>query len=200
MLPIAPFKYGPWPSSGHIVFAESRGNENLECKFSDPAPLARSITMPGVGRTAGIELWEGRGPPGEGVGSYFVPPLGRQEANQGLIFGPSEIINTQYYWPRYKKLLRFKNKSKNLYFLFTKKRVNQSSDYASDFHLYRIEWLRDRFEFYIDDQLNREIIPPKSGFWELGKFKNKSTNPWTSGTRMAPFDAPVYSIIATFFI
>ena len=71
-------------------------------------------------------------------------------------------------------------------------RINRSSDYASDFHLYRIEWLRDRIEFYIDDQLNKEIIPSKSaGFRELGQFRG--VNPWTSGTRMAPFDAPVFN-------
>ena len=34
MLPVAN-NYGDWPRSGHIVIADSRGNENLKCKKSD---------------------------------------------------------------------------------------------------------------------------------------------------------------------
>ena len=79
-------------------------------------------------------------------------------------------------------------------FITLNSRINRTSDYASHFHLYRLEWLPDRLKFYIDDQVTNEIVPPTGGFWELGKFQGLK-NPWDSiGTRMAPFDAPVRSI------
>lgn len=49
----------------------------------------------------------------------------------------------------------------------------------------------DRMEFYIDDILTNEVIPPDGGFFELGGFKRSDENLWQSGSRMAPFDAPV---------
>ena len=70
MLPSAPSKYlGPWPSSGHIVFAESRGNEKLLCTSSDP-------------------------------------PLGRQQAHQGLIWGPNNDQFQSLFWSKYFLILR----------------------------------------------------------------------------------------------
>jgi len=65
-----------------------------------------------------------------------------------------------------------------------------SSDYASEFHHYRVEWLTDRIEFYVDDILTDEVTPPAGGFFELANFKG-TDNPWRRGSRMAPFDAPV---------
>ena len=65
-----------------------------------------------------------------------------------------------------------------------------SSDYASEFHLYRVEWLTDRIEFYVDDKLTDEVTPPAGGFFELANLKG-TDNPWLWGSRMAPFDAPV---------
>ena len=67
-------------------------------------------------------------------------------------------------------------------------RVNKTSDYASEFHLYRVEWRTDRIQFYIDDQLTKEIKPPAGGFSE---YFPGEINPWVSGTKLAPFDAPV---------
>ena len=70
-----------------------------------------------------------------------------------------------------------------------------SSDYASEFHLYRVEWLTDRIEFYVDDKLTDEVTPPAGGFFELAQIIRGSIkgtdNPWLRGSRMAPFDAPV---------
>ena len=79
--------------------------------------------------------------------------------------------------------------------LITNRRVleDKSSDFASEFHLYRLEWLLDRIEFYIDDQLTGEVAPPiKGGFWEYGVFPGE--NIWTRGTIMAPFDRLVFKI------
>jgi hypothetical protein len=73
-------------------------------------------------------------------------------------------------------------------------RITQNPDYASDFHLYRVEWLPTGFQFFIDDQMIGEMYPPAGGFWELGGFNGQ--NLWSAGTVMAPFDQQV---LITFF-
>ena len=77
-------------------------------------------------------------------------------------------------------------------------RITQNPDYASDFHLYRVEWLPTGFQFFIDDQMIGEMQPPAGGFWELGGFKGQ--NLWSGGTVMAPFDQQVciYEVLISF--
>lgn len=68
-------------------------------------------------------------------------------------------------------------------------RINQQVDFSADFHVYRLEWLLDGLQFYIDDELIGEVYPPAGGFWELGGFRGQPI--WASGTKMAPFDQRV---------
>ena len=69
-------------------------------------------------------------------------------------------------------------------------RINQTNDFAADYHLYRLEWLKTGIQYFIDDELVGEIYPPTpGGFWQLGQFQGD--NIWSSGTLLAPFDQTV---------
>ena len=87
------------------------------------------------------------------------------------------------------------NSSNDFNNIFVGCRNNETTDYASDFHLYRIEWLVDRIEFYIDDQLmNVTIKSPKIGEEYLQRISwlpPNSNAPSDYGREIAPFDAPV---------
>ena len=64
-------------------------------------------------------------------------------------------------------------------------------DYASDFHLFRVNWTPKGIQFYTDDELIGEVYPPAGGFWELGGFEGD--NLWKNSINpiMTPFDRPV---------
>ena len=55
----------------------------------------------------------------------------------------------------------------------------------------------DKIQFYIDDELIGQVIPPLAGFWELGGFQGN--NIWINGTILAPFDQNVISGILCLF-
>ena len=67
--------------------------------------------------------------------------------------------------------------------------MNRTLDFSADFHIYRLEWLKNGMQFYIDDQLIGQVYPPAGGFWEMGGFQGD--NLWQNGTNMAPFDQRV---------
>lgn len=51
-------------------------------------------------------------------------------------------------------------------------------------------------KFYYDNELVGTVAPPGGGFWELGGFQNSGLqNPWSGGSKMAPFDQQFYLII-----
>ena len=66
-----------------------------------------------------------------------------------------------------------------------------SSDYSSDFHIYRLEWMPNGMQFFVDDHLVGQVFPPAGGFWELGQIQGD--NIWQNATNivMAPFDQRV---------
>lgn len=73
---------------------------------------------------------------------------------------------------------------------------NNAAGYDEDFHIYKMVWESNGFEFYIDNELVGTITPPEGGFWELGEFAQSGVdNPWEGGTKMAPFDQQFYLII-----
>lgn len=81
--------------------------------------------------------------------------------------------------------------------IFTALKLNQRVDYSSDFHIFKMEWTKDGFKFYVDGEMAGELEAPYGGMWKLSNFKpgnNSDTtqNYWASGTKMAPFDQPVY--------
>jgi len=52
-------------------------------------------------------------------------------------------------------------------------------------------WTSNGFKFYIDGQAIGNVTAPTGGFWQLVGFNG--TNIWASGSKMAPFDKPVYT-------
>jgi len=68
--------------------------------------------------------------------------------------------------------------------------VDQTEDFSSSFHIYRLDRLADGVRFFIDGELIGQVSPPEGGFWQLGGFNSKN-DIWSSGTKMAPFDRQV---------
>ncbi|XP_046646573.1 beta-1,3-glucan-binding protein-like [Daphnia pulicaria] len=66
------------------------------------------------------------------------------------------------------------------------KSLTDGSTFSSGFHVYRFEWLSTGITFKVDGQVIGSVSPPAGGFWELSGLTG--TNPWASGTKMAPFD------------
>lgn len=69
---------------------------------------------------------------------------------------------------------------------------SSETGFNEDFHIYKLVWDERGFEFLVDDEIIGDVeVPADSSFWQLGEFEknpqNKS-NPWTSGSSIAPFD------------
>ncbi|PPQ99378.1 hypothetical protein CVT24_009208 [Panaeolus cyanescens] len=77
--------------------------------------------------------------------------------------------------------------------------------YDQDFHTYALEWDQDFMRIYVDTRLHHMLdLRVKRSFFELGDFpgvvQNGTdavilTNPWSNGTKTAPFDQPFYLIL-----
>jgi len=77
--------------------------------------------------------------------------------------------------------------------------------YSADFHTYLLEWTEDFIRISVDSRLNHMFaINIDRSFWNVGNFpsvvQNGSeaiilTNPWTNGTKAAPFDQRFYLIL-----
>uniref|UniRef100_A0AAU8BSM0 Beta-1,3 glucan binding protein (Beta-GBP) isoform X3 n=1 Tax=Hypothenemus hampei TaxID=57062 RepID=A0AAU8BSM0_HYPHA len=73
---------------------------------------------------------------------------------------------------------------------------NNAAGYDADFHIYKVVWNSNGFLFYVDNELLGTITPPEGGFYEMGEFAAAGiANPWTAGTKMAPFDEKFHMII-----
>jgi beta-glucanase (GH16 family) len=72
-------------------------------------------------------------------------------------------------------------------------KINIVNDFASDFHLYRVDWLPSGIEFFIDNQSIGKVTPPAGGFWELGGYQGD--NIWKTGSKMAPFDKNFHFVL-----
>jgi len=69
----------------------------------------------------------------------------------------------------------------------------EGTDFATDFHLFGLEWNENGITFLLDNEVFGSISPPSGGFWELGGFNGN--NPWSGGSNMAPFDQEFYFIL-----
>jgi hypothetical protein len=62
--------------------------------------------------------------------------------------------------------------------------------------IYFVICIPEYMRFGIDDEEIGRITPPAGGFYEYGNFANEGLgNPWTSGTKMAPFDRDFFLIL-----
>lgn len=66
--------------------------------------------------------------------------------------------------------------------------------FADRFHVWRIDWTKDKMEAYVDDQLVLSV-DPGSSFWDFGGFGDDIDNIWVRGEKMAPFDQKFYIIL-----
>ncbi|XP_018331866.1 beta-1,3-glucan-binding protein-like [Agrilus planipennis] len=99
--------------------------------------------------------------------------IGIEQTASTLHWGPSPIMDKQHltHWTK-----------------------NNEKGYASDFHVYCMNWTPEGMEFSVDGE---EIgsIKPKEGFWKYGNLTESGySNPWGT-SRMAPFDQDFYIII-----
>ncbi|XP_047498880.1 beta-1,3-glucan-binding protein-like [Penaeus chinensis] len=66
--------------------------------------------------------------------------------------------------------------------------------FADSFHIWRVDWTKDSMKFYVDDTLELEV-DPGTNFWDFGSFGDQIDNPWSTGSKMAPFDQEFYFIV-----
>ena len=111
-----------------------------------------------------------------------------------------ELTNTQRrlgqslwilnYYPRLSKIINM--------FFFIPLRSLSSGSFSSDFHIFSVEWFPTGITFKVDGQVIGSVSPPTGGFWQLSGLTG--SNPWASGTKMAPFDKNVSWIFHCSFI
>ncbi|XP_047476670.1 beta-1,3-glucan-binding protein-like [Penaeus chinensis] len=66
--------------------------------------------------------------------------------------------------------------------------------FADDFHVWRLDWTKEKMEFYVDDVLQL-TVDPGSSFWDFAGMDSIFDNPWAAGAKMAPFDQKFYLIL-----
>ena len=74
-------------------------------------------------------------------------------------------------------------------FFFIPLRSLSSGSFSSDFHIFSVEWFPTGITFKVDGQVTGSVSPQTGGFWQLSGLTG--SNPWASGTKMAPFDKNV---------
>ncbi|KAJ8969729.1 hypothetical protein NQ317_003328 [Molorchus minor] len=104
----------------------------------------------------------------------------------GTNIGAQQVGSTLHWGPNY-------NYNRYPYTHFEQ---NNAAGYNTDFHNYQLEWTQDTITFSVDDVVIGTVQPPEGGFWELGELDATGLqNPWTGGSKMAPFDQEFYIII-----
>nr|ABY89089.1 pattern recognition protein LGBP [Penaeus japonicus] len=110
----------------------------------------------------------------ESRGNDDFGTLGNQYGGTTLHWGP--------FWP---------------YNFFEKTHVEYSANtgsFADDFHVWRLDWTKDKMEIYVDDVLQL-TVDPGSSFWDFSGMDPSFDNPWVAGSKMAPFDQKFYLIL-----
>ncbi|KAK7067194.1 3-glucan binding protein [Halocaridina rubra] len=112
----------------------------------------------------------------ESRGNDDYGTLGNQYGGSTLHWGP--------FWPH------------NRYDLTHSEYTASDGSFANSFHVWRVDWTQDKFEFYVDDVLELTVDPGTS-FWDLGEFANIGDidNIWERGDKLAPFDQKFYIIL-----
>ncbi|CAG9766717.1 unnamed protein product [Ceutorhynchus assimilis] len=105
---------------------------------------------------------------------------------QGNFVGVQQVSSTLHWGPRTDldgwKLSHFSN--------------NDNSCFSNAFHTYKTIWTPESISFHVDEEQIGITVPPEGGYWEMGDFnKDDLPNPWSNGTKSAPFDQSFYLII-----
>ncbi|TFK63649.1 glycoside hydrolase family 16 protein [Pluteus cervinus] len=85
-------------------------------------------------------------------------------------------------------------------------RQERRGRFDREYHVYSMEWSENFIRLFVDNRLHYTLeLQVKKSFWDIGDFpevvSNNSqsvilANPWTNGTKMAPFDQPFYLILS----
>ena len=70
--------------------------------------------------------------------------------------------------------------------------------YADKFHVYGMNWTEDSIVLSIDGRTTLNVTLSPTGFWGLGNYDSWLPgyhSPWTSGTKIAPFDENFYIVL-----
>ncbi|XP_068233194.1 beta-1,3-glucan-binding protein-like isoform X1 [Palaemon carinicauda] len=68
------------------------------------------------------------------------------------------------------------------------------TSFADEYHVWRVDWTKDKLEAFLDDELVMSV-DPVTNFWDFGEFGDNIDNIWRSGEKMAPFDQKFYIIL-----
>ena len=85
--------------------------------------------------------------------------------------------------------------AENRYELTSVLTLKEKGAYVNDFNLFSVSITPEGIYFYVNGNLNLNFTVDEKGFWELGNFGEKLFNPWSSGSKMAPFDQEFYIIM-----
>nr|ADK77876.1 lipopolysaccharide and beta-1,3-glucan binding protein [Portunus trituberculatus] len=110
----------------------------------------------------------------ESRGNDDYGDLSNRNAGTTLHWGP--------YWP-----LNFYEKTMVEY-------TANDGSFADSFHTWRVDWTSTEIKAYLDDEL-KITIDPVTNFWNFAGLDDSIDNPWTSGSKMAPFDQKFYIVI-----
>ena len=73
--------------------------------------------------------------------------------------------------------------------------LKEKGSYVDDFNIFSVSITPEGIYFYINGNLTLNVTVDESGFWGLGNFEKNLFNPWSSGSKMAPFDQEFYIIM-----
>ncbi|XP_057295319.1 beta-1,3-glucan-binding protein-like [Hydractinia symbiolongicarpus] len=107
-----------------------------------------------------------------------ITPVGNQMVSQSLHWGPYVSQNGQ---PK-----------------TMGRKILKSGSFADDYHTFTLDWTSESLSLSIDKEETLNVTMTDKGFWELGGFSERLkdiSNPWSSGSNLAPFDQEFYIIM-----
>jgi hypothetical protein len=118
------------------------------------------------------------------------------KSTSGEMIGIQRMGSTMHWGPRW---------DQNRYYLTSLNKHDDGYNYGDNFHMFYFDWSPNGLRFFVDDEENALMDVPYPlidenpwwvDFWEWGKpWSSDVTNPWTSGTNLAPFDRAFHFIL-----
>ncbi|GLH06920.1 Beta-1,3-glucan-binding protein 1 [Gryllus bimaculatus] len=68
----------------------------------------------------------------------------------------------------------------------------RQSLWSGAFHVYGATWTPDYIAFTVDGSEIGRVVPPRGGLHTVSEFSSFPSNPWATGTKLAPFDKEFY--------
>ena len=109
----------------------------------------------------------------------------RELIKSGINIGSDQITSSLHFGPHSKA---------DAFTTFPRISSEKGKGFNNAFHRYQMEWSSEKITFSVDD-IETATVKAKSGFWEKGDFETLlpgTLNPYTTGSKMAPFDQEFY--------